>query len=205
MSDADEDVQALLRKEAANLPAVAPPPKSSVGTNMLVFVAVLALLVVGIYVANKGKPPEATMFGGGAPAPAARPANSEAPASDAPAAADAAEGPPVSGVIRVADGDQPLPGAILFITARASAMGGKGPPLAVERVARPSFPYAFELGAGDRMIQEMPWQGPLDISARLDSDGNAMTKGPGDLTSGPGATNVELGSSDVELVLQSGE
>lgn len=201
-------MQTLLRKEAANLPPVAPPPKSSVGTNMLVFVAVLALLVVGIYVANKGKPPEATMFGGGAPAPAepARPSTEGGAGSDAPAAAPAAaEGAPVSGVIRLADSEQLVPGAVLFITARSSAMGGKGPPLAVERVMRPSFPYEFELGAGDRMIKEMPWQGPLDISARLDSDGNAMTKGPGDLTSGPGATNVGLGRSDLELVLRAGE
>lgn len=208
-SDEDEDVQALLRREAANLPAVAPPPKSSVGSNMLVFVAVLALLVVGIYVSNKGKPKEATMFGGGAPAtpsPAsAAPAAPSSPSAPAEAAAPEAGGLPVSGTIRLERPDQVLPQAVLFITARSSAMGGKGPPLAVERVVSPSFPHTFELSAGDRMIKEMPWQGPLDISARLDTDGNAMTKSASDLTSGPGATNVELGTTDVELVLKPGE
>lgn len=203
-------MQAILRKEAANLPPVAPPPKSSIGTNMLVFVAVLALLVVGIYIANKGKPPEATMFGGGAPAPAPTPRSTPGESAPAPSegpgeAAPAEVGPSVSGVIRLADPDQAPANAVLFVTARPSAMGGKGPPLAVERVMRPSFPYTFELSAGDRMIEAMPWQGPIDVTARLDVDGNAMTKGAGDLTSGPGATNVALGRSDLELVLKLGE
>jgi len=198
----EEDAQAVLRRESAKLPAVAPAPRSSVGSNVLVFVAVLALLVVGIYVANKGKPKEATMFGGGAP-----PAAADAPAApDAPNApgGSAPAGPPVSGVVRVEPSEARAEGGILFIIARPSARGGKGPPLAVERVASPVFPLEFELGADDRMIAAMPWAGPLDVTARLDRDGNAQTEQAADLTSGPGATNVELGRDDLEIVLRPG-
>jgi hypothetical protein len=158
----------------------------------LVFVAVLALLVVGIYVANKGKPKEATMFGGGGPAPAA-------PTAEPTATPDTR---PVSGIVRVEAGVEVPTGATLFITARPSSAQGKGPPLAAKRVQAPTFPFAFTLGPNDRMIAAMPWTGPVDVSARLDLDGNATTREPGTLTSGPGPSNVALGRTDVELVLR---
>lgn len=87
-------------------------------------------------------------------------------------------------------------GAILFIIARG-AQGG-GPPLAVKRVESPRFPLDFEIGPDDRMIEAMPFAGPLQLSARLDADGNAMTRNPGDLqgeapgTYEPGATGIAL-------------
>lgn len=193
-------MQALLRKEAANLPPVSRSPGSGVGSNVLVFVAVLALLVVGIYVANKGKPKEATMFGGGGPPP-----SMGTPAASSETAPSPAAGEPVSGVVELEEGAEVPAGAVLFVTVRPAAAGGKGPPLAVERRADPSFPHAFDIGPEDRMIASMPWSGPVDVEARLDLDGNAMTRSPGDLTSGPGASNVTLGSADVTLVLRPGE
>jgi hypothetical protein len=108
-----------------------------------------------------------------------------------------AEAPPIRGVIRVADalaGGVP-PNAVLFLIARG---GAGGPPLAVQRIPGPRFPFEFELGPGDRMIRTLPFAGELSLSARLDQDGDAGTRTPGDLEGAaagahaPGATGVEI-------------
>lgn len=120
----------------------------------------------------------------GGPPPAAGPA----------AASDAA---PVAGTVRLApdlEGRVP-PGAVLFLIART---GPGGPPTAVKRIPQPRFPLSFELGPGDRMIEAMPFAGPFRISARVDADGNAATRSPGDLagetpgTFAPGDRGVEV-------------
>lgn len=84
---------------------------------------------------------------------------------------------------------------MLFIIARTRPAG---PPLAVLRVPTPSFPHRFEIGQAEVMIPTLVFEGEIKLSARLDSDGNAMTKLPGDLIGAvatplaPGATNVTL-------------
>jgi hypothetical protein len=85
--------------------------------------------------------------------------------------------------------------AVLFLIARRAA---QGPPLAVKRMPVPNFPYHFSIGPDDRMIKSMPFQGPIKLSARIDADGNAMTRTPGDLHSNsdtshkPGARGITL-------------
>lgn len=86
-------------------------------------------------------------------------------------------------------------GGVLFIVARrAGAVGG--PPLAVVRIASPSFPLDFEIGQGNVMVPGMTFEGEMNLSARLDFDGNAMTREPGDFEGAageslaPGATGV---------------
>jgi hypothetical protein len=69
-------------------------------------------------------------------------------------------------------------GAVLFLIARTTE---RGPPLAVVRIADPEFPYPFSIGPEDRMIESMPFAGEIRISARVDSDGNATSRSPGDL------------------------
>ena len=86
-------------------------------------------------------------------------------------------------------------GAILFVIAR---VGSTGPPSAVLRIRNPEFPLAFAIGPEHRMITQMPFAGPFTLSARVDADGNAMTRNPGDLqgaaeaTHAPGATGIEI-------------
>jgi len=70
------------------------------------------------------------------------------------------------------------PGAVLYVVAR-TAQGG--PPLAVVRVPNPSFPMRFSIGPDNRMNQSLPFAGELLITVRVDADGNAMTRNPGDL------------------------
>lgn len=129
--------------------------------------------------------------------PSARPAASRE--NGQPAAESAGAGATLSGVVEIADalyGSRPARG-MLFIIARSQPTG---PPLAVLRVPSPSFPHAFEIGQAQVMIPSLRFTGEVKLSARLDSDGNAMTKLPGDLV-GEIANPLVPGSSGIVLLL----
>lgn len=116
-----------------------------------------------------------------------------------PAAAPVASGATISGSVEIASdqaGNAPT-NAMLFIIARTQPAG---PPLAVLRVPNPSFPLAFEIGQAQVMIPSLRFEGNITLSARLDSDGNAMTKLPGDLV-GEIANPVVPGTSGLTLTL----
>lgn len=86
--------------------------------------------------------------------------------------------------------------AVLYIIARPAGAQG-GPPLAVKRIVAPAFPVSFSLGPGDVMIQGTAFEGPLNLTARLDRDGDPLTREPGEPAGAydgnpvaPGARNV---------------
>ncbi len=131
------------------------------------------------------------------------PSRAEVPQRGAPpvVAQAPSEAATISGTISVDSslaGDVPSQG-MLFVIARPFGVNA-GPPMAVLRVPSPSFPLRFEIGPDNVMIPSMRFEGNIGISARLDGDGNAMTKLPGDLS---GATTQPLqpGAADVEIVL----
>jgi tetratricopeptide (TPR) repeat protein len=70
------------------------------------------------------------------------------------------------------------PNAVLFVFARAEGVTA-GPPAAVKRIAAATFPMTFDLSAADSMMGQ-PLPPRVRLEARLDSDGNAMTKDPND-------------------------
>jgi hypothetical protein len=113
------------------------------------------------------------------------------------ARAGVSDGDPIRGTIRVADGAQPS-GAVLFLIARVPSQ--PGPPLAVKRLPVGPFPLAFEIGPDDEMIKGRPWVGPITLSARVDADGDPLTRSPSD-ASADLATPVEPGAEGVELRL----
>ena len=92
------------------------------------------------------------------------------------------------------------PQATLFIIARPAG-GGGGPPLAVKKIDRPAFPLSYSLGAENMMTQGMPFTGKLTIAVRLDQDGNPGTRGPGDLNGDYKKNPVDVGSKNVDIVL----
>ena len=113
--------------------------------------------------------------------------------------ADSAGAAPIQGQIEIAPNlvsARPA-GAVLFIIARPEGTRG-GPPLAVLRIDEPSFPVSFQIGPDDVMIPSMQFAGSISLTARLDADGNAMTRGASDLSGAvgealtPGATGVRL-------------
>ena len=152
--------------------------------------------------------PSAARPGGGAPSmPSASgrgnilpPAPEPVQQAQAPAQAQSfGGGDTITGTITLAlplQGSVPS-GALLFVIARGAGVTG-GPPMAVLRVANPQFPLAFEIGPKNVMIPRMRFEGEIDITARVDGDGNAMTKLPGDLSGQtqkperPGATGVTI-------------
>ncbi|MES2641189.1 MAG: tetratricopeptide repeat protein [Myxococcota bacterium] len=88
------------------------------------------------------------------------------------------------------------PGDVLFLSARAPGVTG-GPPTWVKRVPVQSFPWSFTLGPNDAMIKGMPTPEQVVITARIDRDGDPVTKSPDDLLGvspplKPGATGVTI-------------
>jgi hypothetical protein len=130
----------------------------------------------------------------------AMPAPPDAAAGGVPGAPVASgEAAVITGTIRLSpdlEGRVPS-GAVLFLIARGE---GGGPPMAVRRIAFPSFPLDFAIGPADRMMEGVPFDGPLRLSARVDADGDAMTRNPGDLQ-GSSAPGLSPGARDVEIVI----
>ena len=107
---------------------------------------------------------------------------------------------PIRGTIAIApDLGSPPAGALLFVIARAAGISA-GPPLSVLRIPSPHFPAGFEIGPANVMVPSMRFEGDIELSARLDSDGNATTKLPGDLV-GTATASHRPGDTAVALVL----
>jgi len=95
-------------------------------------------------------------------------------------------------------------GAVLFlIVRRDEGEGQRGTMLAAKKVpvtGPDMFPYAFEVGPGDVMMQGSQLSGAVRIEARVDGDGDALSKLPGDIAGGPLAT--EVGKTGVDFFLE---
>ena len=111
------------------------------------------------------------------------------------------EGPPsaddITGTLAVAPTAQAkaVPGATLFLFARAPGVD-RGPPLWVKKLPVTSFPMEFRIGPGNAMMGGAT-PAEVVISARIDADGNAMTRSENDVegksaTLKPGTTGVSI-------------
>ena len=92
------------------------------------------------------------------------------------------------------------PGAALFIIARSAATAA-GPPLAVKKIENPRFPLDYTLSQDHVMMQGTPFAGKINVSVRLDEDGNPVTRGPGDLTGEYKNNPVGAGAKNVDIVI----
>ncbi len=117
------------------------------------------------------------------------------PAVEAPGAASAAAASSnpaaIHVTLRLADGVAPPQQGIIFVTARAAGVSA-GPPAAVKRLPLSRFPLSFDLSAADSMMGQ-PLPPKIRLEARVDSDGDPLTRDPKD----PAATvdNVVVGST----------
>ena len=104
----------------------------------------------------------------------------------------------VSGTITMAPGVQGAihPSAGLFIFARPEGVDA-GPPLAVRKHGIFDFPFEFEIGQLNTMMEGSVFEGNLTLTARLDQDGNRKSS-PGDIE---GKVSVKAGEKGVKLVL----
>jgi len=92
------------------------------------------------------------------------------------------------------------PNAALFIIARPAG-GPAGPPLAVKKIDKPLFPLNYSLNQENVMMQGTPFAGKIDITVRLDKDGNPTTRGSGDLTGEHKKNPAEVGAKNADVVL----
>ena len=162
--------------------------------NVLVFFAFLAVLVVVIYSMNKNAKKTISPFEGGPPPSQA----GEVSQKQQPAPEPSPEDPALAliGTVKLADTlkGEDL-GGTLYVIVRNAGMPNRGPPVAVKKVDQPSFPQRFSITRENVMLEGMPFDGPFDVYVRLDKDGNAMTKAPGDLFHPEPAENVKPGDS----------
>lgn len=98
------------------------------------------------------------------------------------------------------------PGSTLFVMARRDAPAGqKGMLLAAKKVpvtGAAMFPYAYVLTQDNVMMQGTALDGIVRVSARIDQDGDALSKVPGDVE-GVCPAPASVGSSGVDLTLDS--
>jgi cytoskeletal protein CcmA (bactofilin family) len=88
------------------------------------------------------------------------------------------------------------PSAGLFIFARPEGVDA-GPPLAVKRHSVFQFPFEFDIGQLNTMIEGSQFEGAMNLTARLDQDGNRKSS-PGDVE---GKIQITAGQKGVQLVL----
>jgi hypothetical protein len=91
----------------------------------------------------------------------------------------------VNGVLRLDDKVKAkvAEGDVIFLVARgADPSGQPGPVLAVKRMTAGKWPLVFTLDARDAMVSGTKLHGKVVVSARVDKDGDAISKNPGDVT-----------------------
>ena len=85
------------------------------------------------------------------------------------------------------------PSDVLYVMAKKGTAT-----LAVRRVETPSFPFVFEISAGDAMMGGGAFAGPVDVVARVSRSGDAIPA-KGDLEGV--AKNVKVPSKNVRLTI----
>ena len=96
--------------------------------------------------------------------------------------------------------DKVDPQAALFIIARPAA-GAGGPPLAVRKIDKPTFPLTYSLSQENVMMQGIPFTGKINLTVRLDKDGNPTTRVAGDLTGEYKKNPVEVGAKNADVIV----
>lgn len=137
-------------------------------------------------------PPASQPAGGAAPAtqpggaaPATQPGGAATQPSGAVAPQGGATGAGFSGLLKLSDGLKPdavKDSDVLFIMARTRMPDGKpGQLVAVQRHGKVAYPFRYEITSKDLMMPGTPFSGPFLVQARLDRDGDPMTRGADDL------------------------
>lgn len=92
----------------------------------------------------------------------------------------------LAGVIKVDDKlkRKIAAGDTIFVVARRYEEGSTAPgtPLAVQKLTADKWPLPFALDSRDAMLAGTTLSGKVVVTVRVDKDGDAMTKNPGDVT-----------------------
>lgn len=87
-------------------------------------------------------------------------------------------------------------GATVFVSARPLRDGG--PPLAVARFPYTQSPFRFSLTSANKMLADTKFEGMVELSIRIDQDGDPLSRTPGDLF---GQATVRVGGQNVRVSL----
>jgi hypothetical protein len=92
------------------------------------------------------------------------------------------------------------PGTAVFIMVRRPGADGNpgGPPLAVDKLEWKAPQLAFELSEAQAMVSGTELTGEVFVQARVDHDGDAMSKEPGDVV---GQTRIKIPADGVTVKL----
>jgi cytochrome c-type biogenesis protein CcmH len=139
------------------------------------FLRFAVIVAAGSSVACGGSTAPRPAATAGAPSPAADAAASGlppghppiAPAGPAPAGSRAQAR--LSGTIDLSPRLAAGPGDVLYVMARKGAAT-----LVVRRIEQPVFPLRFELSDDDAMVSGVPFEGPVELVARLSRTGDAI-------------------------------
>lgn len=153
-------------------------------------VALIAILLVGVACVSRNVEDISAEEAAGMAVP-------PAPLSPEERAAAVVAEPGVTGTISVADGVANVPDGVLFVIVRVAGREG-GPPLAVKRLSA-ELPAEFTITSADSMIPGTPLVDAMDVSVRLDQDGDAWSEQPGDLAGSVGPVSV---GDTVAIVLE---
>jgi hypothetical protein len=111
---------------------------------------------------------------------------------------DSPSGAKISGVI-VLNKDSKLPEKYkLFISVRSQE---GGPPLAAKRLDQQVLPYSFEISAADRIAMGgmRPFEGEVEVTVRIDQDGDPLSRQDGDLS---GSQKAKIPQANLKIVLE---
>jgi hypothetical protein len=132
------------------------------------------------------------------PLPGSAPATSPPGAGGAAAAGGTIVGKITLGPARKGD---VTPNDVVYLVARRvpDNPGARGSLVAVKRFTASSFPIDFTLGAGDMMFKNGTFEGEMTLAARVDKDGDPMTRRKGDVFGT--VDRVKVGATGVEIKL----
>ncbi|MEO7670302.1 MAG: hypothetical protein ABIW57_13245, partial [Polyangia bacterium] len=93
------------------------------------------------------------------------------------------------------------PNDVVYLVARrlADNPSARGSLVAVKRFSASSFPIDFTLGAADMMFKNGAFEGELTLAARVDKDGDPITRRKGDVFGT--LERVKVGTAGVEVKL----
>jgi cytochrome c-type biogenesis protein CcmH len=94
--------------------------------------------------------------------------------------------------------DKVAPGDAIFLSARQDDGSEHGTLLGAKRFSPGAWPIAFELDGRDAMFPGTKLAGKVLLTVRVDKDGDAMSKLPGDLV---GTAHIEVPAHDVRLTV----
>ena len=137
-----------------------------------------------------------------APAPVAPAAPPAPPAAPAAAAAPPAAGGSISGKVEMSKAiAKAKPKGTLFVTARriSDNPNVRGSLVAVKKLPATTFPLEFSMSAADMPFEGAAFDGELTLTARIDQDGDPMTRQKGDVHGT--LPKVQVGSKDVRLTI----